>query len=129
MAAYLRTRSRWFPVGGHFGWNWTMGALLGVPVSGITRLAPAPLLRAVDAGPTWLTGGHYGVEGGVACTLALIASTLFIWRTRLVSADPELKRLTDDENPAARARGGGDARPAREEKHAAADSHANGNID
>lgn len=97
--AYIRTRSLWFPLGVHMGWNWTMGALLGIPVSGITQLTPAPLLRAVDTGPTWLTGGHYGVEGGLACTLALLLSTLFIWRTRLISADEELKRMTDHENP------------------------------
>ncbi|HEX5706117.1 MAG TPA: CPBP family intramembrane glutamic endopeptidase [Pyrinomonadaceae bacterium] len=99
--AYLRTRSLWFPLGVHFGWNWVMGALLGVPVSGITQLTPAPLLRAADTGPTWLTGGHYGVEGGAACTVALLLSTLFIWRTRLVSADPEMLRLTAHENPSA----------------------------
>jgi membrane protease YdiL (CAAX protease family) len=99
--AYLRTRSLWFPLGVHWGWNWLMGAVLGVPVSGITQLTPAPLLRATDAGPTWLTGGHYGVEGGAACTLALVVSTVFIWRTRLVSAEPEMKRLTEHENPSA----------------------------
>ena len=98
--AYLRTRSLWLPLGLHFGWNFAMGSFLGLPVSGITSVSPAPLLRAVDTGPTWLTGGHYGVEGGVACTLALIASTLYLWRTRLLRADEELKRMSDGENPA-----------------------------
>jgi hypothetical protein len=51
----------------------------------------------VDIGPAWLTGGSYGIEGGLACTLALVISTLFIWRTRLVRATPEMKSLTDDE--------------------------------
>jgi membrane protease YdiL (CAAX protease family) len=97
--AYLRTRSLWFPLGLHWGWNWTMGALLGLPVSGITSFAPAPLLRAADAGPAWLTGGSYGLEGGVACTAALLLSTILIRRTRLVSATEELKRMTDGENP------------------------------
>ncbi|MBA3712883.1 MAG: CPBP family intramembrane metalloprotease [Pyrinomonadaceae bacterium] len=97
--AYLRTRSLWFPLGVHWSWNWTMGALLGLPVSGITELAPSPLLRAVDRGPEWITGGGYGIEGGAACTVALLLSTAFIWRTRLVSATEELKRLTDEEIP------------------------------
>lgn len=97
--AYLRTRSLWFPLGIHWGWNWSMGALLGLPVSGIEAFAPAPLVRATDAGPTWLTGGSYGVEGGVACTLALVLSIAFIWRTRLISATEELKRMTEAENP------------------------------
>lgn len=97
--AYLRTRSLWLPFGLHFGWNYAMGSILGLPVSGITSISPAPLLRAADTGPTWLTGGHYGIEGGVACTVALIASTVFLMRTRLLRADEELKRMTDDENP------------------------------
>jgi membrane protease YdiL (CAAX protease family) len=98
--AYLRTRSLWFPLGVHWSWNWMMGAVLGLPVSGIKELAPQPLMRAADQGPAWLTGGAYGIEGGAACTIVLIISTIFIWRTRLVSATEEMQRLTDRENPA-----------------------------
>jgi membrane protease YdiL (CAAX protease family) len=97
--AYLRTRSLWFPLGLHWAWNWAMGALLGLPVSGITSLTRAPLFRATDAGPAWLTGGAYGIEGGAACTVALIVSTIFIWKTRLLRADEELKQFTDAEVP------------------------------
>ena len=97
--AYLRTRNLWFPLGIHWAWNWTMGAVLGLPVSGIERLTPAPLMRAADQGPAWLTGGAYGLEGGAACTIALLLSTIFIWRTRLLSADEEMLRLTSQENP------------------------------
>jgi membrane protease YdiL (CAAX protease family) len=97
--AYLRTRSLWFPLGLHWAWNWAMGALLGLPVSGITSLTRAPLFRAADAGPAWLTGGAYGIEGGAACTVALIISTIFIWKTRLLQADEELKKFTDGEVP------------------------------
>lgn len=99
-AAYVRTRSLWLPLGLHWGWNWTMGALLGLPVSGITEIAPTPLLRADDEGPAWLTGGGYGVEGGAVCTLALLLSTLFIWRAPFFSPDPEMKGMTDAEHPA-----------------------------
>jgi CAAX protease family protein len=83
--AYLRTRSMWLPLGLHWSWNWTQAALLGIPVSGIERIAPAPLLHAMNAGPDWLTGGAYGIEGGAACTAALIFSTIVVWRTKLVS--------------------------------------------
>lgn len=97
--AYLKTRSLWFPLGVHWGWNLSLGWVFGLPISG-TRLISNPLLKGDDVGPTWLTGGNYGIEGGVACTVALIVSTLFIWRTRLVSATPELLKLTSEENPA-----------------------------
>ncbi|HEV2762896.1 MAG TPA: type II CAAX endopeptidase family protein, partial [Pyrinomonadaceae bacterium] len=94
-AAYLRTRSLWFPTGVHWAWNWTLGPVVGLPVSGLKMLSRDPLVQAADRGPAWLTGGDYGVEGGAICTVALLLSTLFIWRTRLLRADPELKRLTD----------------------------------
>lgn len=98
--AYLRTRSLWFPLGVHWAWNWALGSLFGLPVSGISDLAPYPLLRGTDLGPAWLTGGSYGIEGGLACTITLIVSTIFILRTRLVTATPEMKALTSQENPA-----------------------------
>ena len=98
--AYLRTRSLWFPLGVHWAWNWALGSLFGLPVSGIRDLAPHPLLHGTDLGPAWLTGGSYGIEGGLACTVTLIVSTVFILRTRLVTATPEMKILTSQENPA-----------------------------
>jgi membrane protease YdiL (CAAX protease family) len=83
--AYLRTRSLWLPLALHWSWNWAQASLLGFPVSGIERIAPAPFLQAVNVGPDWLTGGAYGVEGGAACTVALLISTLVIWRAKLFS--------------------------------------------
>lgn len=97
--AYLRTRSLWFPLGVHWAWNWMMAAVIGLPVSGITTLAPTPLLRATDLGPAWLTGGAYGIEGGVACTIAIVVSTILVWRTKLVSATAEMMELTSYEIP------------------------------
>src|SRR5688500_4490594 len=97
--AYLRTRSLWLPLGVHWMWNWSLGAFFGLPISGI-RLVSNPLLTATDAGPFWLTGGTYGIEGGVACTIALVLSTIFLWRTPWITAMPELKKLTSEENPA-----------------------------
>lgn len=96
--AYLRTRSLWFPLGLHWAWNWALGAFFGLPVSGM-NLVSHPLLRGSDAGPEWLTGGNYGIEGGIAGTIALVLATILTWRTRLVSATPELKKLTSEENP------------------------------
>jgi CAAX protease family protein len=81
--AYLRTRSLWLPLGLHWSWNWVQASLLGLPVSGIERLTPAPLLRAFNVGPDWLTGGAYGIEGGAACTVALLVSIVVIWRAKL----------------------------------------------
>lgn len=96
--AYLRTRSLWLPLGVHWAWNWALGSLFGLPVSGM-RIGSNSLLVGTDTGPAWLSGGGYGIEGGVACTVALILSTLFLWRTPWLFATPELKKLTSQENP------------------------------
>jgi membrane protease YdiL (CAAX protease family) len=98
-AAYLRTRSLWLPLGVHWAWNWALGWFFGLPISGI-NLVSNPLLQGEESGPKWLTGGSYGIEGGVACTIALIIVTVFLWRTSLVSATPELLKMTSEENPA-----------------------------
>ena len=97
--AYLRTRSLWFPLGVHWGWNWALGWFFGLPISG-AKIVSHPLLEASDTGPFWLTGGSYGVEGGLAGTIAMLLFTIYTWRTSLVSATPELLKMTSEENPA-----------------------------
>lgn len=95
--AYWRTRSLWFPLGVHWAWNWTMTAVLGIPVSGITEIAPTPLLKATEQGADWFTGGAYGVEGGAACTLALLLSSLFIWRMKSLAVSQEMRPFTSEQ--------------------------------
>jgi hypothetical protein len=77
--AYFKTRDLWFPFGINVAWNWLQGPVFGISVSGITGLAPDPLLGAADIGPAWLTGAGYGIEGGTACTVALILSSAAIY--------------------------------------------------
>jgi membrane protease YdiL (CAAX protease family) len=72
--AYYRTRDLWFPFGIHFMWNWLQGPVFGINVSGLGSFANDPVLRATDTGPVWMTGGSYGVEGGAACTLAIVVA-------------------------------------------------------
>ncbi|HEX6560006.1 MAG TPA: CPBP family intramembrane glutamic endopeptidase [Longimicrobiales bacterium] len=69
--AFLRTRSLWVATGVHLGWNWSMAALLDLPVSGL-ELYDAPLYQPVDRGPGWLTGGAFGPEAGLAGLLGLL---------------------------------------------------------
>lgn len=97
--AYLRTRSLWLPWGLHWSWNWALGWFFGLPVSG-GQVTSNPLFNGTDIGPAWLTGGAYGIEGGIAGTIALVLSTLFLWWAPWLSATPELLKLTSEENPA-----------------------------
>lgn len=95
--AYLKTRNLWFPFGVHLTWNWFQGAIYGINVSGLEQLAPAPLLRPTDFGPTWLTGGFYGIEGGFACTIALVISTLLIYFLPFLKPTEEMLAFSSEE--------------------------------
>ncbi len=92
--AYLKTRDLWFVTGIHLTWNWLQGAVFGIEVSGLKELTPSPLLREIDSGPTWLTGGEYGLEGGIACTIALVLSIVAIWSLRFLRPDGDMLTLT-----------------------------------
>lgn len=87
-AAYLKTGDLWFPFGVHLAWNWLQGPVFGINVSGIAEFSPDPILRATDAGPAWLTGGSYGMEGGIACTIALIISIGLIYYLPRLELEP-----------------------------------------
>ncbi|HVG38385.1 MAG TPA: type II CAAX endopeptidase family protein, partial [Pyrinomonadaceae bacterium] len=95
---YLRTRSLWFPLGLHWAWNWMMGPVLGLPVSGIMQMSGGPLVPLVSVQSDWLTGGAYGPEGGLNSTVSLIASIIFLWRTKTLRAREEMKKLTSRED-------------------------------
>ena len=58
----------WTAWGAHLGWNGVLAAL-DTPVSGVPFDIPFLDYRA--GAPSWLTGGAFGPEGGLAATLAL----------------------------------------------------------
>ncbi len=98
--AYFKTRNLWFPFGLHLAWNWVQGSVLGINVSGLGELASAPLMKSADSGPTWLTGGDYGIEGGIACTLALFFSIALIYFMPILKPTDEMLAFTSEEIPA-----------------------------
>jgi len=98
-AAYFKTRNLWFPFGVHLAWNWIQGAFLGINVSGLSELASAPILRVSETGTKFVTGGDYGIEGGIACTIALIFSIALIWFLPFIKPTEEMLALTSEEKP------------------------------
>ncbi|BDU78773.1 CPBP family glutamic-type intramembrane protease [Mesoterricola sediminis] len=78
--AYLRTGSLAMPIGIHLGWNWAQGPLLGFAVSG--QDAAGLLLPRLQPKPAWLTGGGFGLEGSVLCTIACLAACVLVARAR-----------------------------------------------
>jgi membrane protease YdiL (CAAX protease family) len=89
--AYLRTRSLWFATGLHLAWNWAMSALFDFPVSGLVR--DTPLYDVRETGADWWTGGSFGPEGGVAVTLAVVALTAWMLRTRRIGETERMRAM------------------------------------
>lgn len=92
-AAYLATRRVWLCIGLHAGWNFTLGHVFSIAVSG--HPGTAGLLAGHLEGPAWLTGGTYGLEASILTLVVLLgagtwllvraiaARTLVAWRPRV----------------------------------------------
>ena len=84
-ASFLYTRNLCFPVVLHWFWNWLQGPVLGYEVSGMDSGETLLTLRLT--GSDLLTGGSFGFEGSLLCTVLLVVGTLAIvgyyeWRGR-----------------------------------------------
>ena len=88
--AYLMTRSLWLATALHWSWNFAMAFVFGLPVSGFTTLRQLAWLRGKIGEPLWVSGGSYGPEAGAAATIALMVSTLVIWKSGLFTASQEM---------------------------------------
>jgi membrane protease YdiL (CAAX protease family) len=64
--SYTLTRSLWLPIGLHFGWNFTQGAVFGAAVSGYPLHGA---FRFTLSGPTLVTGGAFGPEASIYTTV------------------------------------------------------------
>ena len=80
----LRFRSLWFPIGWHASWNFAQFFLFGLPNSGYSPdglgLRGTTLLVSQISGPTWLTGGKFGLEGSAISTIVLLGILLWLWK-------------------------------------------------
>lgn len=66
------TKSLWLPIGYHITWNYFQGNVFGFAVSGI---APHSVFSVdITKGNNLLTGGSFGLEGGLLVTILIIAS-------------------------------------------------------
>ena len=70
--AVFRTRSLWWSVGYHTGWNWISAPLFGAAGSGY--LDEGHILNFLPHGSVWITGGAVGPEGSIFAFLAVFAA-------------------------------------------------------
>lgn len=62
-AAYKLRNNLWVPIGLHWAWNFFLGPIFGVGVSGISQ--DACVIMPKITGPYILTGGNNGFEGSI----------------------------------------------------------------
>ena len=90
--AYLYTRNLWCAIGLHLFWNWLQGPVLGYRVSGIDLFSP--FLQTSIYGNHLITGGAFGFEGSMVCTVLLVVAILWgIWRMEKQTAIREVRNL------------------------------------
>ncbi|WOV87774.1 CPBP family intramembrane metalloprotease [Sporosarcina oncorhynchi] len=67
---FIATNSLWLPIGYHITWNYFQGNVFGFAVSG---LSPHGIYNvSVEGGNDLLTGGAFGLEGGLLATLLIV---------------------------------------------------------
>lgn len=74
--AYVLTRSLWFAIGIHWGWNLFEGPIFGTQVSG--GQFTASVMHARMQGPAWLTGGSFGPEAGIVAIIVCLAAAIAV---------------------------------------------------
>jgi uncharacterized protein len=75
--AYMLTRNLWMAIGLHAAWNFTQGAVFGVPVSGHVVQG---LIKSELSGPPLLSGGGFGLEASViGLVIATGAGIWLVW--------------------------------------------------
>ncbi len=72
---YILTRSLWWAIGVHLGWNYFEGPVFGTQVSG--HNLPG-LLSSTLSGPVAWSGGSFGPEAGLPCILLVGAFGLYL---------------------------------------------------
>jgi len=74
------------PIGAHVAWNFGLGSLFGLPVSGLR--VDSALVGVTTDGPSLVTGGSFGPEGGVVMLVALAAGVgvFVVWARRSYGA-------------------------------------------
>ena len=79
--AMLRTNSIWSAAGLHALWNFAQGNIFGISVSGMEKMTSVFSFNTVGK-LDLVTGGAFGIEGGLACTAVEIIAIvlLLVWK-------------------------------------------------
>lgn len=76
----LNEGSIWGICGYHAAWNWVQGSIYGIKVSGTTVPGGSLWTSMPQKDMTLLSGGTFGLEGSILCSIAFIMGTLWLIR-------------------------------------------------
>lgn len=86
---FLYTKTIWFALSLHFSWNFFQGPVFGFPVSGMEMNG---FLNQERKGNELLTGGDFGLEGSILCSLLIILCIFALHRYYNKPANESLNR-------------------------------------
>ncbi len=89
----LYHRSINWAIGIHLGWNFAQGILFGYKVSGTDTPG---ILSAKPVGIYYLSGGEFGIEGSLICTLVLATVIIYLALKYKISPIKEELKVEDD---------------------------------
>jgi membrane protease YdiL (CAAX protease family) len=75
--SYIKTGSLWFPIGFHAAWNFFLGCIWSMPVSGVGTFRVLDVSISSNA---LLTGGDFGAEGSILLTPLLLVLLWVVWQ-------------------------------------------------
>lgn len=86
-AAYIYSRSLWFPIAIHFSWNFVQSGVFGAITSGNEKTSS--LFTTNISGSELITGGSFGPEGTIQATLfwltvAIIATFVIVRENKMI---------------------------------------------
>lgn len=80
--AFMLTRRIWLVMGLHWSWNFFQAGVFGMPNSG---KIPEGWITPTINGPTWITGGAWGIEASYLAILILFILGLYIFKKAIKS--------------------------------------------
>ena len=72
---FIKTGKLWASIGIHITWNFVHGNIFG---SFTNNIAPISIFQAELIGAEWLTGGEFGLGGGVICSLVVLLGLAYV---------------------------------------------------
>jgi membrane protease YdiL (CAAX protease family) len=92
---YLLKRGNiWGAAAIHSLWNFAQGNIFGIPVSGMEKMESVFIFNPVPGGEL-LSGGAFGIEGGLAATFVLVAALIIALLLKSQDPAPQVLPLSD----------------------------------